>query len=122
MFYGIRRELNKGIELAEHYNNKNVGIVLSIDQAKKLNEYLKTCQMLTCETRFVLDDVINMPPECMSRIAKDNAVSKITREILSKEDMVHWHTSRDKVFLTQNIKATVVVGNPRLIADEWLDK
>lgn len=122
MFDAICHELNKGIELAEHYNNKNVGIVLSIDQAKKLNEYLKTCQMLTCETRFTLDDVMHMPTECMARVAKDDAVAKITREILSKEGTVNWHTTQDPEFLTQNVRATVVVGNPCLIADEWLDK
>ena len=122
MFYGIRRELNKGIELAEHYNNKNVGIVLSLDQAKKLYEYLKSCQMCTCETRFPLDDELHMPTECMVRVAKDEAVSRITREILSKEDMVHWHTTQDPEFLTQKVRATVIVGNPCLIADEWLGK
>lgn len=122
MFDAICRELNKGIEFAEQYHNKNAGFVLSLDQAKKLNEYLKTCQMLTCETRFHLDEVIHMPSECMKRIVKDDAVTKITRKILSKEDMVHWSTSQDPEFLTQNFRATVIVGNPRLIADEWLNK
>ena len=122
MFDAICHELNKGIELAEHYHNKNVGFVLNLDQAKKLNEYLKTCQMLTCEMRFPFGDVVHMPTGCMVRVAKDEVVSKITREIVSKEDTVHWHTSLDPEFLTQKVRATVIVGNPCLIADEWLNK